>query len=387
MTMSPLGYPFIFTWNTATGSYKTPTTCSVAPHKLASCGAANIAFAFAQGVVQCSVLTRELSTFNKTMIDLETPVAALLDSTHGKPKLLVVDDQPINIQVMYQAFAGEYQVFMATSGEQALAVCRNNPPDLILLDIVMPGMDGFDVCAALKADDATRHIPIIFVTAHTDAAQETHGLSVGAVDFIAKPVNPDVVRARVKTHLTLKFQSDLLRKLVFLDGLSGVFNRRYFDQQIATEWARSVRNNSPLSLILLDVDYFKLYNDRYGHQAGDDALRMIAVTLKAALRRPADLVARYGGEEFACILPDTSFEDATTLANDLERKIRFLGIPHDKSTVDQVVTISLGLSTREGNTEGDSTGLIGQADSQLYKAKNSGRGKVCGEILREPASS
>ena len=346
-----------------------------------------MAFDFTQGVVQCDALTCEFSTDNKTMIDLETPVATLMGSAHGKPKLLVVDDQPINIQVMHQAFVGEYQVFMATSGAQALAVCQNNPPDLILLDVVMPGMDGFEVCTLLKAEESTKHIPVIFVTAHTDAAQETRGLSVGAVDFIAKPVNPDVVRARVKTHLTLKFQSDLLRKLVFLDGLSGVFNRRYFDQQIATECARSVRNNSPLSLILLDVDYFKLYNDHYGHQAGDDALRMIAVTLKSALRRPADLVARYGGEEFACILPETSFEDAMSVASELERKIRFLGIPHDKSTVDQVVTISAGLSTRDGSTEGDSTTLIGLADSQLYKAKSTGRSRVCGELLQDSAKS
>ncbi len=324
---------------------------------------------------------------NKTMIDIDTPVTTLLDSTHGKPKLLVVDDQPINIQVMYQAFAGEYQVFMATSGAQALAVCKNNPPDLILLDVVMPGMDGFEVCRQLKTDDATRHIPVIFVTAHTDAAQETHGLSVGAVDFIAKPVNPDVVRARVKTHLTLKFQSDLLRKLVFLDGLTGVFNRRYFDQQFATEWSRSVRNNAPLSLILLDVDYFKRYNDRYGHQAGDDTLRMIAATLKSTLRRPADLVARYGGEEFACILPETSFEDAMNLALDLERRIRFQGIPHADSTVDSVVTISLGLATRDGSTDGDSPTLLSLADSQLYKAKNTGRGRACGEILQAPKVS
>jgi diguanylate cyclase (GGDEF)-like protein len=320
------------------------------------------------------------------MIDLETPVAALLDSTHGKPKLLVVDDQPINIQVMYLAFAGDYHVFMATSGEQALTVCKNNPPDLILLDVVMPGMDGFEVCTRLKSDQTTSHIPVIFVTAHTDAAQETHGLSVGAVDFIAKPVNPDVVRARVKTHLTLKFQSDLLRKLVFLDGLSGVFNRRYFDQQISTEWARSVRSNSPLSLILLDVDFFKLYNDRYGHQAGDDALRTIAMALKSTLRRPADLVARYGGEEFACVLPDTSFEDAMSIAQELESKIRNQGIPHEKSTVDHVVTISLGLATRDGNTDGDAPALIGLADKLLYQAKHTGRGRVCGEVLTNPPS-
>jgi diguanylate cyclase (GGDEF)-like protein len=315
------------------------------------------------------------------MIDLDTPLNALLDSSHGKPRLLVVDDQPINIQVMYQAFAGNYQVFMATNGEQALAICKNNPPDLVLLDVVMPGMDGFEVCTRLKADAATSHIPVIFVTAHNDASEEAHGLSVGAVDFIAKPVNPAVVRARVKTHLTLKFQSDVLRKLVFLDGLSGVFNRRYFDQQISIEWARSVRGNSPLSLILLDVDYFKLYNDHYGHQAGDDTLRMIALTLKSALRRPADLVARYGGEEFACVLPETSFEDAMNLAGELERKVRERAIPHATSPVNNVVTVSLGVATREGNSDGDAPMLIGLADNQLYNAKNTGRGRVCGEIF------
>jgi len=315
------------------------------------------------------------------MIDIDTPLDALLDSSHGKPRLLVVDDQPINIQVMYQAFAGDFQVFMATNGEQALAICKNNPPDLVLLDVVMPGMDGFEVCTRLKADAATSHIPVIFVTAHNDASEETHGLSVGAVDFIAKPVNPAVVRARVKTHLTLKLQSDVLRKLVFLDGLSGVFNRRYFDQQISIEWARSVRSNSPLSLILLDVDYFKLYNDHYGHQAGDDTLRLIAVTLKSALRRPADLVARYGGEEFACVLPDTSFEDAMNLASELERKVRERATPHATSPVADVVTISIGVATREGNTGGDAPLLIGLADNQLYRAKHTGRGRVCGDIL------
>ena len=315
------------------------------------------------------------------MIDLETPVAEMLDSTHGRPKLLVVDDQPINIQVMYRCFAGDYQVFMATNGEQALSLCKSNPPDLILLDVVMPGVDGFEVCKRLKADESSRHIPVIFVTAHTDPAQETHGLSLGAVDFIAKPINPDVVRARVKTHLTLKFQSDLLRKLVFLDGLTGVFNRRYFDQQISTEWSRSARNNTPLSLVLLDVDFFKLYNDRYGHQAGDDALRLIGNALKSCLRRPADLVARYGGEEFACILPETSYEDALAISNELETKIRSLAIAHLSSEAASVVTISVGLATRAGNADGDVTSLIGLADNLLYQAKHSGRARVCSGVL------
>ncbi len=318
------------------------------------------------------------------MMDAETPVAALLDSTHGKPKLLVVDDQPINIQLIYQAFAGDYQVFMATSGEQALSICQSNPPDLVLLDVVMPGMDGFAVCEELKACETTRHIPVIFVTAHNDPAQETHGLSVGAVDFIAKPINPAVVRARVHTHLTLKFQSDLLRKLVFLDGLTGVFNRRYFDQQFPVEWARAVRSGLPLSLILVDVDFFKRYNDRYGHQAGDDALRTVAGTLKAGLRRPGDLVARYGGEEFVCVLPDTSLEDATMIAHALEAQVRAKAIAHDQSSAGKTMTISLGLATRLRDSAGDSTALVALADSLLYRAKSAGRARLEAATLGAP---
>jgi len=316
------------------------------------------------------------------MMDSETPVTALLDSTHGRAKLLVVDDQPINIQVMYQAFAGDYQVFMATSGEQALAICKSNPPDLILLDVVMPGMDGFEVCTRLQADAATRQIPVIFVTAHTDPAQETHGLRLGAVDFISKPINPAVVRARVKTQLTLRFQSDLLRRLVLLDGLSGVFNRRYFDQQFATEWARSARSGAPLSLILLDLDYFRSFNERYGHQAGDEGLRAIATALKSCLRRPADLVARYGGEEFACMLPDTAFEDALAIAQELEARVRGEKIPHDSSSVDKVVTISAGLATRDSQSSGDGPALLHLAEALLQRAKQGGRGRVVGKVLR-----
>lgn len=328
----------------------------------------------------------EIQPFDLTMFNDDTPIAKLLDATQGKPRLLVVDDQPINIQVMYQIFAADYQVFMATSGAQALAICKDNPPDLVLLDVVMPGMDGFAVCTQLKADEATRNIPVIFVTAHDDAAQETRGLEVGAVDFIAKPVNPAVVRARVKTHLLLKQQSDLLRKLVFLDGLTGVFNRRYFDQQLAIEWARAARNDSPLSVILLDVDFFKRYNDHYGHQAGDDCLQQIAMTLKDALKRPADVVARYGGEEFVCILPDIRFDDAMLMARQLEQQVRAKEIPHEKSDVSPFVTISLGVATRSkqetntiaGKTASDSAALVALADARLYFAKNNGRGQAYG---------
>ncbi len=311
----------------------------------------------------------------------ESSIANMLETPAVKPRLLVVDDQAINIQVMHQIFGAQYQVFMATSGAQALKLCRSNPPDLVLLDIVMPDMDGFEVCSALKADPLTRDVPVIFVTAHTDAAMETLGLELGAVDFISKPINPAVVRARVKTQITLKFQTDLMRKLVFLDGLTGVFNRRYFDQQLTIEMARSLRTRAPLTLIMLDVDFFKRYNDRYGHQAGDDCLRQIALTLKKSLRRPADLVARYGGEEFVCILPETGLNDALTLAQELLNIVRALGIPHNDSDVADIVTVSLGVASHNGQCSGDAAAMLALADAQLYCAKHAGRARVCGATL------
>ena len=217
------------------------------------------------------------------------PAAASADE---RARLLVVDDQRANIQALFQAFQADHKVQMATSGEQALALCRSQPPDLVLLDVVMPGMDGFEVCRRLKADEATKDIPVIFVTGHHDEEAETRGLDVGAVDFISKPINPRIVRARVKTHLTMKRQSDLLRQWVYIDGLTGVCNRRYFDEHLKSEWDRAARLRAPLSVGLVDVDLFKRYNDHCGHQAGDDCLRRVAAVMKASLKRPTDMVAR-----------------------------------------------------------------------------------------------
>ena len=306
----------------------------------------------------------------------ENPAYDLSGTAPTRPKLLVVDDQPLNIQVMYQIFVSDCQIFMATSGEQALALALANPPDLILLDLVMPGMDGLEVFRRLKENPLTESIPVIFVTAHNDAEQEALCLDLGAADFIAKPVNAKVVRARVKTHLTIKYQSDLLRRLVLLDGLSGVFNRRYFDQQYPLECARATRDKSPLSVIMVDVDFFKLFNDCYGHQAGDDCLRQVASALRSCLKRVIDIVARYGGEEFVCILPDTPYDDALGLAWSLERKVRSLRIPHAASVVDEVVTVSIGLATHDNTSPVDAAALLKMADIQLYAAKLSGRGCV-----------
>ncbi len=310
-------------------------------------------------------------------------IAALPGEPSRRPRLLAVDDQPLNIQALYQAFAADHQVLMATGGEQALALCVSQQPDLVLLDVMMPGMDGYEVCRRLKSDRATRDIPVIFVTAHTDEAAETLGLELGAVDFISKPINPKIVRARVKTHLTLKAQSDLLRQWVYIDGLTGVFNRRHFDERLEAEWGRAVRGGTALSVIMLDVDFFKRYNDRYGHQAGDDCLRQIAAVLKSGLRRSADLVARYGGEEFVCLLPDTDLTGAMSLAQRLGQEVFARRIEHADSSAAAVVTVSLGVCSRRSGDSGSAAALLREADAQLYLAKTRGRHQACGV---EPAS-
>ena len=304
-----------------------------------------------------------------------------LTAPQQRPCLLLVDDQPINIQALYRIFSPDYRVLMATSGAKALELCRADPPDLVLLDVVMPDMDGHEVCRRLKSEAVTCNIPVIFVTAHNDAAEETHGFDVGAVDFIAKPVNPATVRARVKTHLTLKHQSDLLRQMVFIDGLTGVFNRRCFDEQLATEWRRASRTASSLGLLMLDIDHFKRYNDLYGHQQGDDALRQVAGAIKDCLMRPGDLVARYGGEEFACIVPTTNFEGALRVAERIEQAVRKLQLVHADSDTAPVVTLSIGLALGQPGRDANPSALLALADVQLYRAKHSGRGRVCAAVL------
>jgi diguanylate cyclase (GGDEF)-like protein len=301
-----------------------------------------------------------------------------------RPRLLIVDDQPANVQVLHQVFAQDHQVFMATSGEQALAVCAAKLPDLVLLDVVMPGMDGYEVCARLKADAATRDIPVIFVSANDDERSEAHGLDVGAVDYIGKPINPKIVRARVRTHLTLKHQADLLRQWVYIDGLTNVCNRRRFDERLVVEWARAVRQGSALSVAMIDVDQFKRFNDRYGHQAGDACLRRVADELKGHLKRPADLLARYGGEEFVCLLPDTELAGAMEFARQLAGRVRHAGIVHEASDVAPVVTVSIGIATKPAGTVGSGAALLREADAQLYIAKSRGRDQVCGGELDGP---
>lgn len=303
-----------------------------------------------------------------------------------KPKLLIVDDHPINIQVLYQAFSTDHQVCMATNGKQALDVCIKQKPDLILLDIEMPDISGYEVCAKLKALPETKDIPIIFVTAHIDEETETRCFDEGAVDFISKPINRNTVRARVRTHLLLKAQSDLLRQLVYLDGLTEVHNRRYFDERLDQEWKLANRHQTPLSLIIIDVDFFKKYNDLYGHLAGDDCLRRVAKTIRHALKRATDLVARYGGEEFACLLPNTELSGAMAVAESIRLQLIEQKIPHGDSSVSPFVSISLGVCCRSAESTGTLADFLLQADAQLYQAKRKGKNQTCGTWLEDTGS-
>lgn len=293
-----------------------------------------------------------------------------------RPRLLVVDDQTLNIRVLHQIFHEQAEVLMATSGQQALEVAAREKPDLILLDIVMPDLDGLAVCRRLKAMPEVADVPVIFITAQNSAAEETAGLEAGAVDFITKPVNPAVVRARVNTHLLLRAQSRKLKEIAFTDGLTGIANRRRFDEALAREWSTAARERSELALILIDIDHFKAFNDHHGHQSGDDALRWVAQTLKQALRRPADLLARYGGEEFICLLPRCSLPEAMATAEHLRSAVASGAYPHARSPTAPYLTVSLGVAALRPDATSAPATLLENADAQLYEAKRQGRNTI-----------
>ena len=292
--------------------------------------------------------------------------------------VLIVDDSITTRQVLASVLAREHQVLTANNGEECLKIAREQTPDLILLDIIMPGMDGFAVCAHLKSDPRTEEIPVLFLTGLTGEGDETLALEAGALDFLTKPISPVAVAARVRNHMELKRTRDRLRDLTLLDGLTGIANRRRFDRQIDIEWQRARRRTLPLSVILGDVDYFKRYNDYYGHAQGDVCLRSVAHAFLRALLRPADLVARYGGEEFVCVLPDTDLNGALEVAERIRTELQERQIPHANSEVASIVTLSLGVACVPTGEQAQLHDLLEQADAKLYQAKREGRDRCCG---------
>lgn len=297
--------------------------------------------------------------------------------TDRRPRLLIGDDEALNIRILDEMLRDRYDIAVALNGEAVLKRAVATPPDLILLDIEMPDMDGYEVVRRLSENEATQGIPVIFVTSRDDEEDERRGLELGAVDYIIKPFRPPLLLARLRNHLELKRQRDLLNRLSETDGLTGIANRRLFDRVLEREWSRAQRTGGEVALLLMDIDHFKAYNDNYGHTAGDECLKQIARVLAGCSRRPGDLVARYGGEEFACILSETDRDGAISLANTIRQAVLDEAIPHAFSKVHDIITLSLGVATiRPSEGRRSASDLIVAADRMLYRAKNNGRNRV-----------
>ena len=291
-------------------------------------------------------------------------------------KVLVADDDAVNREVLGDLLKLEYPVILARNGVQALERAMRHLPDLILLDVVMPDMDGYEVLRRLRQDPRTAHIAVIFISGLDRPEDEAAGLKLGAADYIVKPFNRTVVMARVALHLQVVRQRRMLERLANVDGLTELANRRRFDEMYGLEWQRARCSGQPLSLALLDIDSFKQFNDRYGHPAGDRALRSVARVAGAAMRRPSDLAARYGGEELVLLMPETPAADAQAVLARLQQAIAALAIVHETSGVAPLLTASIGGATLAPGSSEEPFALFEAADAQLYHAKQTGRNRV-----------
>lgn len=288
-----------------------------------------------------------------------------------------MDDERSNLDVLMHILKPNYGVRVAKSGTSALKVATEYQPDLILLDVLMPDMSGFEVLRALKESDRTRHIPAIFVTGLSRVEDEERGFHAGAVDYIVKPFNHAIVKARVETHLKIIKQMRMIERLGMIDALTDIANRRSFDNQLSIEWRRSTREESCISLLILDVDHFKRYNDTHGHPQGDRLLQSLAHIIADSLKRSTDLGARLGGEEFSVILPATPLNGAVALAESIRQQIEENRLICSHCGEETGVTVSIGVACMIPSVDCKSEELISKADAKLYEAKLSGRNKVC----------
>lgn len=293
-----------------------------------------------------------------------------------KQRILIVEDVRLNAQILVNVLQDEYDLRVASNGLEALEMVKEQMPDLILLDIIMPEMDGYAVCAELQSDPKTRDIPILFLTALEGDQNEAYGLELGAMDYIRKPFSVPIVKTKIRNHLELKRYKDLLKRDSRIDGLTRVPNRRRFDEAFAEERMRAGRSNTPLSILMIDLDLFKAYNDTYGHLQGDDTLKLVAKTLHNTLQRPGDLLARWGGEEFVALLPDTDCSGALQVGENLRTAVIDLQIPHEASTVAEIVTISVGVASATPGNADSYDSLLQRADEAVYRAKDLGRNQV-----------
>jgi diguanylate cyclase (GGDEF)-like protein len=335
-----------------------------------------------------SLRTADNSTMTNSAVFSSMPslIAGPALSSEKRPTILVVDDEPLYLDLIADILGADYKILVADEGMAGLEIATSNVPQLILLDLMMPGIDGFEVYKCLKADSRTCEIPVIFITGAGNVATETKGLKMGAVDYINKPINPDLVRARVNTQINFKLMRDKLVMLAATDGLTGLANRSHFDGMLAYEYARHLRSGKELSLIMLDVDHFKAFNDTYGHISGDETLREIARAMTRTVTRATDLVARYGGEEFVVLLPETCLRGALTLAERIRNCIGDLALPHRDTSAGRV-TASLGVVSGSFLDGSSIVDVLAQADIQLYAAKAGGRNRVAFRAIEKPGQT
>jgi len=316
--------------------------------------------------------------------------------------ILIVDDRLENLFVLESLLENmNCNIIKATSGNEALSLMLDYDFALVLLDVQMPDMDGFETAELMRSNTRTRYVPVIFVTAISNEQKCIFkGYEVGAVDYLFKPIEPVILQSKVRVFIELYNQkklveeqskllqlrikelselradNDRLENLSFCDGLTGISNRRQFDQYLEISFKNSLRSGKPLSLIMADIDYFKTYNDNYGHLKGDECLIKVAKTMVSSVKRPLDLVARFGGEEFAVILSETDINGAIIVAENLRKNIEALALKHEYSSVVPYITISLGVTTIMPSHLYSIEEFINRADKALYKAKSSGRNNV-----------
>jgi diguanylate cyclase (GGDEF)-like protein len=297
-----------------------------------------------------------------------------------KRLILIIDDDPIILKILTGILSPKYRIKTARDGKSGLFIANKYDVDLVLLDIVMKEMSGHEVMLALKETPKTADIPIIFITSKEEISEEAKALSNGAVDYIRKPIVPEIVSLRVGIQMQSITQMQVIEKYSLTDGLTGVSNRRFFDQQIEAEWNRAARNKSPLSLLMLDIDFFKDFNDTYGHLSGDYALKTFANVIVSTVQRKSDYVYRCGGEEFSVILPDTPRDGAIIVGERIRANVENTPLKLNDKITNITTSVSVGTIIPEpGSFPQSMTDFYEALDQTLYKAKRNGRNRV--EVL------
>ena len=296
--------------------------------------------------------------------------------TEEKNSILIVDDDALNITALTDMLGPDYKIFMAKDGKEAIEAAKELRPDLILLDIVMPEMDGHQVITALKRMDETREIPIIFLTGLENAVAEEVSLVLGAADYITKPYVPELIKLRIQNQMQIVNQMRVIYHLSITDELTQMSNRNYFNERMAQDWQRAVRESKWISILMIDVDNFKSYNDAYGHLQGDIVLQAVAEILKKHAKRATDMAARWGGEEFVMVLPNTGAAGAALLAENIRKDVEKMTITRKEGNKAQI-TVSIGINSVMPDGKSAMNLFISDADKALYRAKESGRNKVC----------